>query len=91
MIGTPASSGITSALTVPNVESDGWIAANIVGSTSNNVVIGSDQRKVSRSINIVREAFEGSVAKTPSSTPPVSHHTNQVSTVAKLGARRLSM
>src|ERR1019366_874806 len=67
------------------------MTASIAGSTSNNVVIGADHCNVVRSINIVRDAFEASVAKTPPSTPPVSHHTNHESTVAKLGAVRPSI
>jgi len=81
----------TSALTVAKLDSDGWIVASIAGSTSNNVVIVFDQDIVARSINIVRDALDGSVTKAPSSAPPESHQTNQESTVAKLGASRSSM
>ena len=44
-----------------------------------------DQLRVARSINIVREAFDGSVANVPPSTPPLSHQSSQVSIVARLG------
>src|SRR5580693_3693261 len=90
-MGTPASSGTTAALMVPKADLDGWIVASIIGSTSNSEVIDSDQRRVAKSINIVRDASDGSVAKAPPSTPPVSHHTNHVSTVAKLGVARSFM
>src|SRR5579863_1306183 len=82
---------MTAPLTTPKVDSDGWMVASIAGSTPNSVVIDADHCNVARSINIVREAFEASVAKTPPSTPPLNHHTNQESTVAKLGELRWSM
>ena len=72
MIGTPASSGMTSALTAPKVERDGWIVASIdridVEQRGHRLATSAGSL---RSINIVRDAFDGSVTKAPPSTPPV--------------------
>ena len=86
VIVTPASSGTTSALMVAKLEVEGRIGASISSGTPNSVVIAGDQSRVSRSISIVRDALDGSVAKTPPSLPPLSHHSSQLSTVHSAGA-----
>ena len=84
-MGTPASSGTTSALTVAKLVVEGRMSASMDAGTSKSEVIALDQSSVSRSINIVREALEGSVRNTPPSLAPLSHQSSHVSIVQRLG------
>ena len=91
MIGTPASSGTTSALdgAEGGERRVGW-SASIVGvdveeRRSSTATIAAS----SRSINIVRDAFDGFGREDAAVRPRrVSHQSSQVSTVARLGCVR---
>jgi hypothetical protein len=54
--------------------------------TSKSEVIDGDHWRVVKSINMVREALEGSVTKLPPSAPPLRCQTSHVSIVQRPGS-----
>ncbi len=75
-------SGVPGAVT-PKRPADGRTSGRHEAGTPKSSVSSSDQSRDLMSNSIVRLAFEGSVACTPPSGPPVSFHSSHESTVPK--------